>query len=132
MEKDKPAIYTGSGLAEVVGNGQIDTIIKPLVNEIHLFDTFIAGTSHIEEKSVFDTIRENDKLSLLRERNKFDDNAIVVLTSEKKKLGYIPEKDNIVFARLMDAGKMIIAKIKKIDKKGSFNQISIGVYLVDF
>ena len=32
----------------------------------------------------------------------------------------------------MDAGKLLAAKIKKIDKKGSFTQISIGIYLVDF
>ena len=48
------------------------------------------------------------------------------------KLGYVPEKDNIVFARLMDAGKLLAAKITKITKRGSFTQISIGIYLVDF
>lgn len=56
----------------------------------------------------------------------------MILTEEKKKLGYVPEKDNIVFARLMDAGKLLIAKITKIEKRGSFTQISIGIYLVDF
>ena len=40
--------------------------------------------------------------------------------------------DNIVFARLPDAGKMLAAKIKGIEKKGSFTKISIGIYLVDF
>ena len=50
----------------------------------------------------------------------------------RKKLGYVPEKDNQIFARLMDAGKLLKAKITKIDKKGSFYQISIGIYLVDF
>ena len=49
-----------------------------------------------------------------------------------KKLGYVPEKDNIIFARLMDAGKLLIARIFKITKRGSFTQISIGIYLVDF
>ena len=38
---------------------------------------------------------------------------------------------NNVFARLMDAGKLLKAKITAIDKKGSFTQISIGIYLVD-
>ena len=32
----------------------------------------------------------------------------------------------------MDAGKLLAAKITKIDKKGSFHQIAIGIYLVDF
>ena len=39
-----------------------------------------------------------------REDNKFDSNAILILNADKKKLGYVPEKDNVVFARLMDAG----------------------------
>ncbi len=56
----------------------------------------------------------------------------MILTEDKNKLGYVPEKDNIIFARLMDAGKLLKAKITKIDKKGSFTQISIEIYLVDF
>ena len=49
-----------------------------------------------------------------------------------KKLGYVPEKDNVIFARLMDAGTLLIAQLSKIEKRGSFTQISIGIYLVDF
>ena len=50
----------------------------------------------------------------------------------KKQLGYVPEKDNLVFARLMDADKLLKAKIRKIEKKGSITQIGIGIYLIDF
>ena len=49
-----------------------------------------------------------------------------------RKLGYIPEKDNVVFARLMDAGKLLTAKVKHIEPKGSFRMINISIYLVDF
>lgn len=42
------------------------------------------------------------------------------------------KKDNIVFARLMDAGKLLKAKITQINQKGTFKQISVGIYLVDF
>ena len=44
----------------------------------------------------------------------------------------MPEKDNVIFARLMDAGKLLLAKIKDVEKKGSFTKISIGIYLADF
>ena len=54
------------------------------------------------------------------------------MNERKEKIGYVPERDNLIFARLMDAGKMLIAKIAKIDHKGSFTQITIGIYLVDF
>ena len=75
---------------------------------------------------------EDDRLRLQREDNKFDDNAILLFTESGKKLGYVPEKDNVIFARLMDAGKMLAAKILKIEKRGTFTQIRIGIYLVDF
>ena len=107
-------------------------LIKPLSKEIHLFDTYVAGTSHLEDKSVLDEIKINDKLGLRREENKFDDNAILVMTEQGRKLGYIPEKDNLIFARLMNAGKLLCARISKIEKKGTFIQISVGIYMVDF
>lgn len=119
-------------LVSVIENKGLDSVIKPLSREIHLFDSYIAGTTYLSDKSVLESIKVGDKLSLQREKNKFDSNAILILNGEKEKLGYVPEKDNIVFARLMDAGKLLIAKINKISQKGSFTQISIGIYLVDF
>lgn len=119
-------------LVYVIDQHDIGGILKPLITEIHLFDTFVAGTTHLQDSSVLEEIRIGDRLSLLREDNKFDSNAVLILTADKKKLGYIPEKDNIIFARLMDAGKMLAAKIKGIEKKGSFTKIAIGIYLVDF
>ena len=88
--------------------------------------------SLMEDPSVLQQIRVDDKLILQREDNKFDSRAILVLTEAKQKLGYIPEKDNLIFSRLMDAGKLLAAKIRKIQQKGSFTQIGIGIYLVDF
>lgn len=119
-------------LVSVIETAGLDAVIKPLSREIHLFDSYIAGTTHLADSSVLENINIGDTLSLQRENNKFDSNAILVLNNEKKKLGYVPEKDNVVFAKLMDAGKLLIAKISKITQKGSFKQISIGIYLVDF
>ena len=106
--------------------------LHPLVREIHLFDSFVAGTTHLKDASVLKEIKVGDQLTLLRENNKFDSNAILLLLADKEELGYVPEKDNIIFARLLDAGKMLTARIKGIEKKGSFTKISIGIYLVDF
>ena len=33
---------------------------------------------------------------------------------------------------MMDAGKMLAAKVKDIEHRGSFTKIGIGIYLVDF
>lgn len=116
----------------VIERHELGDIIKPLIKEIHLFDSYIAGTMHLEDSSVLEKIKVGDMLNLQREENKFDSNAILILYEGGRKLGYVPEKDNIIFARLMDAGKLLKAKISKIEQKGSFKQISIGIYLVDF
>lgn len=124
-------ISTGD-LITAIEDKSITDIIKPLVNEIHLFDTFIAGTTHLEDQSVLDEVAAGDKVSLRREENKFDEKAILVLDQSGRKLGYIPEKDNLIFSRLMDAGKLLIGKVSDIQVHGTFRKIKIGIYLVDY
>ena len=119
-------------LVSAINQQGIGELLKPLIREIHLFDSFVAGTTHLKDSSVLEEIKVDDKLKLIREDNKFDSNAVMILTEDGKKVGYVPEKDNIIFARLMDAGKLLAAKITKISKRGTFYQISIGIYLVDF
>jgi len=111
----------------------IGDVLKPLIKEIHLFDTYIAGTTHLKDKTVLDEIEVGQKLTLKREINKFDEKAIMLITENGKKVGYVPEKDNVIFSRLMDAGKLLSAKVTDIkERKGDFLQISIGIYLIDF
>lgn len=131
-QKGELSFHQTGELVMAMENHDLGELLQPLIREIHLFDSFVAGTTHLKDPSVLEEIKVGDQLSLLREDNKFDSNAIMILTAEKKKLGYVPEKDNIIFARLMDAGKMLAAKIKEIEKKGSFTKIAIGIYLVDF
>ena len=120
------------GLVSLVDKGDLGDILKPLVKEIYLFDSHVAGTTHLEDDRVLSEIKVNDYLNLQRENNKYDENAIMLLSVDGKKVGYVPEKDNIIFARLMDAGKLLKAKISSIEDKKSFKLIHIGIYLVDF
>lgn len=123
----------GEDAVSVISNeNNLSDLIQPLTKEIHLFDTYVAGTSYLKDQSVLREIKVGDTLKLFREENKFDSNAILIFNQEKKKLGYIPEKDNVIFARLMDAGKLLQAKIKEINMKGDFYVIGIGIYLIDF
>lgn len=131
MSKELIEQRTGELVSAIHQQG-IGEMLKPLIREIHLFDSYVAGTAHLSDPGVLDEIRADDRLSLVREDNKFDSNAILILTESRKKLGYVPEKDNVIFARLMDAGKRLAAKIRSIEKVGSFTKISIGIYLVDF
>ena len=107
-------------------------VIKPLSREIRLFDTYVSGTAFLQDASVLEKLRCGDKLLLVREDNKFDSHAILVMTEKKEKLGYIPETDNLIFARLMDAGKLLCGRVKNIEPKGTFRVINIEILLVDF
>ena len=119
-------------LIEAIEEKNISEIIRPLVNEIHLFDTFVAGTAQLEDSSILDSLSAGDKLSLRREENKFDDKAILILNEKGEKLGYVPEKDALIFSRLMDAGKLLIGKVTDVEARGSFRKIAVGIYLVDY
>ncbi len=130
-EKNQGLTTTGVSSVSVVTNNALGDLRKPLIREIHLFDTYIAGVTHLKDKSVLETIKVGDELILQREDNPFDKKAILVLNGEKKKLGYVPEKDNIVFSRLMDAGKMLKAKVSKIKPDEWYTRISISIFLVD-
>lgn len=118
-------------LVSIIENKDIGDLVRPMIREIHLFDSFVAGTSHLQDPAVLQDISVGDKLILQREQSKFDDNAIQVLTEDRRRLGYIPEKDNVIFARLLDAGKILMARTSKITLHGSYTEIAIGIYLVD-
>ncbi len=115
----------------VISQHELGDLIKPMIRDIHLFDSWIAGTTHLDDKSVLETVKADDELKLRREDNPFDKKAILVLNAEGKKLGYVPEKDNIVFSRLMDAGKILKAKVFSVKQETGYTRINIGIYLVD-
>ena len=119
-------------LATLLTEQGLAPAIQPLVRRIYLFDSYVAGTTHLEDASALEHIAEGEELTLQREENKFDSNAILVLNSARQKLGYIPEKDNLIFSRLLDAGKLLTARISGITRHGSYVQIAIGIYLLDF
>jgi HIRAN domain. len=116
-------------LIEEKGN---EALIKPLTKEIHLFDTFVAGTTHLENPKIIAQLHIGESLILKREDNQFDEFAVAIYTLTKTRIGYIPESDNLIFARLMDAGKKLGATITKIDKKGDFSLVGIAINLIDF
>ena len=54
------------GLVSLVQGHELGDIIKPLIKEIHLFDSYIAGTTHLDDKSVIEKAQVGDMLSLQR------------------------------------------------------------------
>lgn len=104
---------------------------KPFEKDIFLFDTYVAGTMYIEGMEELEQyLNLEDKLDFFREPdNQYDKQAIVIKTVDGVKIGYVPKQDNVIFARLMDAGKLLFGRISAKEKKGSWVKINIKVYL---
>ncbi len=111
-------------------NGEL-VIPKPFEKDIFLFDTYVAGTTHIEGIEELEPyLNADDRLDFFREPdNKYDSQAIVIKTLNGVKIGYVPKQDNVIFARLMDAGKLLFGRISAKEKKGSWVKIDIKVFL---
>lgn len=119
---------------DILHGGGGDLVIpKPFNRQIFLFETHIAGTSHIENMyKLAEKIETGTRVSFYREAtNEYDEKAIKVELDDGSKIGYIPKADNPVFARLMDAGKLLFGKVKEKEKKGNWHHISIYIYLDD-
>lgn len=122
----------GSGLVGLLhGQGGGLSIPKPFERDIFLFDTYIAGTTHIEGIEELEPhLNENEELDFFREPdNRYDKKAIVIKNKDGVKLGYVPKEDNVVFSRPMDAGKLLYGKIIEKEMKGKWLRIKIGIYL---
>lgn len=121
-----------SGLVSLLHgkNGEI-SIPKPFERDIFLFDTYVAGTSHIEGMEELEPhLQTGDRLDFFREPdNQYDAQAIVIKTADGVKIGYVPRQDNAIFARLMDAGKLLFGRISEKEKKGKWVKISIDIFL---
>lgn len=107
------------------------TLPKPFERDIFLFDTYVAGTSFIEGiKELEPHLSIDDKLNFFREPdNPHDDKAIVIKNTDGVKIGYVPRSDNEIFARLMDAGKLLFGRISAKELQGGWLKIGIKVYL---
>ena len=114
-------------------HGKDGTLGMPVLFErdIFLFDTYVAGTSHVEGIEALESqLRKGERLAFFREPdNPHDPQAILVQTMSGQTVGYVPRRDNVVFARLMDAGKQLFGTISKKEKKGNWLSLSIQIFL---
>lgn len=117
-------------LLKGTGKGDLPT---PFEREIELFDTTVAGTSHIENiEECTKELTQEDILTFTREpNNPYDPHAIMIRTEKGEKIGYVPKKDNVVFSRLMDAGKLLYGRITKKECQGNWVKIDLKIYLKD-
>ena len=122
----------GSGLISALhqsGGGLV--IPKPFERDILLFETHVAGTTHVVGIEELEPMLQiGERLEFYREpSNPYDEKAILVKTVHGSKIGYVPRKDNVVFARLMDAGKLLFGKIKEKDLSEGWVKITMEIFL---
>lgn len=127
-ENELSIISNNASIMNILDKGKE---LMPFSNIIYLYTLNIAGIRYYIDNDLY--LEENEELRLKREpENKYDKYAIAVYNSEKK-IGYIPRRNNKVFARLMDGGKSILAKVKCVDYYfDEIEDIQIRLYLDDF
>ena len=123
---------TESGLVGLLhGNNSGFSIPIPFERDIYLFDSHVAGTTFISGiKELEPHLNINDRLDFFREPdNEYDPKAIVIKTVNGVKIGYVPKDDNLIFSRLMDAGKLLFGRITNKEIKGNWVKIDINIFL---
>ena len=105
---------------------------KPFVQEVELLNCNIAGTTFLDLEDIEPELKKHQLLVLKREtKNEYDDNAILILTEDGQKLGYIPQEKNEVLSNLMDAGKLLFGKLNEKTWVDNWLKLDVQVYLRD-
>ena len=113
------------------GAGGNLVIPQPFERDIYLFDSHVAGTSFIEGIEELEPhLNIGDKLDFFREPdNPHDKQAIVIKNQDGVKVGYVPRQDNMIFSRLMDAGKLLFGRITGKEMRGIWLKMDIKIFL---
>lgn len=106
---------------------------KPFEHEVLLMECHVAGTMHVDDiLAKTSAIGVGTALVLRRDpKNEYDHNAIGIYTAGNVQLGWIPMRKNQIIARLMDAGKMMIAKVVKKELEDHWLNMRVEVFLKD-
>ena len=105
---------------------------KPFVREVELLNCNIAGTTFLDLDEIEPELKKHQLLMLIREpKNENDDKAILILTVDGQKLGYVPKKKNEVLSNLMDAGKLLFGRLDKKTWVDTWLKLDVQVFLRD-
>jgi len=98
---------------------------------VKLGELHVAGTSHIPYIHTLEPhLNIGDRLDFKREpTNPYDSNAIIVLTEDGTKIGYIPKRENTPFAEQLDQGRKLWGVISGKKIYGNWVKINMEIYL---
>lgn len=111
---------------------------RPFAAETFLLACHVAGTSYRDLTAIEPQLEINTIFNLRREPdNQHDALAIAIYHQNNAHLGYVPKQKNEVLARLLDAGKLLVARlVHKEWQSGYSNQnwlrLDVEIFLRDF
>lgn len=131
-ENNELSIIQKADLVSLIKRGGQITDV-PFSHDIFLDSFLVAGTYYVDEIEEYaESIFMGVELSLVREpKNPADEFAIMVKDKDGHKLGYVPRKMNKIPARLMDAGKMLFAKVTECNPGLGTVEIRADLFLKD-
>ena len=117
-------------MALIHDKGGVDII--PFKQEIFVLNVFVAGTGYCDKiGEVQKYLDSGMQLTMRRHpKNEVDEYAIGIYHKETR-IGWVPMKDNLVIARLMDAGKMFTCKVVRVEPNERWPKINVSIYMVD-
>jgi len=97
-----------------------------------LLDFVVAGTTFCKEfdKSDEDFVKDGMTLIVKREDNKHDANAIALYVGDVR-IGYVPKNQNPVLAKLLDAGKILIARVISAHYNEGWEKINARISMIE-
>jgi hypothetical protein len=116
----------------IKNSADMNEYLKPMSRDILLFTTKIGNTYKLKDKTPLLKLTIGENLYFKRAESKYEDNLITISNGKNELVGYVPEVDSPIFARLMDAGKMLFAIVKSISHTTSVPLIEIEIFLKDF
>lgn len=117
-------------MALMAQNGGAD--ILPFRQEIFVINVFVAGTGYCERiNEVMEFLQAGMQLTMRRHPDNEVDEFAVGIWHKDVRIGWVPMKDNLVIARLMDAGKLFNCKVVSVQPGGKWPKINVSIYMVD-
>ena len=109
--------------------GKYNDLPMPFEQTVFLAECHLAGTELIEDMLVkTENVEAGTPLTLKRMNVDAEDaQAIAALTADGDTVGYVPRRYAALMARLMDAGKALVAKVTDKALVGHWIDISVAI-----
>lgn len=117
----------------IPGNGGLSFLDDIFVEEIYLKHVKVVGYYYLSEEQEYYRAAGDPETAVQLKRdpdNAYDNYAIQVLDMNDHHIGWVPRTENHIFARLLDAGKKLVARASD-DGNALDGDLMISIFLAD-